>query len=63
MTFQKGRCCNCFYVLSSINFLRLPFIGVKCRYDHSTGHAIYVVLSVLLFHFIITGAVLATCCW
>ncbi|KAJ8446705.1 hypothetical protein Cgig2_002867 [Carnegiea gigantea] len=32
-------------------------------YDHSTGHAVYVVLSVLLFHFILTGVVLATSCW
>ncbi|KAL2928153.1 Protein unc-50-like protein [Bienertia sinuspersici] len=32
-------------------------------YDHSIGHAVYVVLSVLLFHFVLTGAVLATCCW
>ncbi|KAL2936314.1 Protein unc-50-like protein [Bienertia sinuspersici] len=33
------------------------------KYDHSIGHAVYVVLSVLLFHFVLTGAVLATCCW
>lgn len=33
------------------------------RYDHSAAHAVYVVISVLLFHFLVTGAVLATCCW
>ncbi|XP_059313974.1 uncharacterized protein LOC132064851 [Lycium ferocissimum] len=32
-------------------------------YDHSAGHAVFVVISVLLFHFILTGATLATCCW
>lgn len=33
------------------------------RYDHSAAHAVYVVISVLVFHFIITGAVMATCYW
>ena len=33
------------------------------RYDHSVGHAVYVVMSVLLFHLLMTGAILATCCW
>lgn len=33
------------------------------RYDHSAGHAVFVVISVLLFHFVLTGATLATCCW
>ncbi|RZC45143.1 hypothetical protein C5167_038088 [Papaver somniferum] len=32
-------------------------------FSHSVGHAIYTVLSVLIFHFLITGAILATCCW
>ncbi|GER28993.1 UNC-50 family protein [Striga asiatica] len=39
----------------------LSFIGF--RYDHSAGHAVFVVISVLLFHFLVTGAILATCCW
>ncbi|KAI3962908.1 hypothetical protein MKW92_010951, partial [Papaver armeniacum] len=30
-------------------------------FSHSVGHAIYTVLSVLSFHFLITGAILATC--
>lgn len=33
------------------------------RYGHSAAHAVYVVISVLLFHFLVTGVVLATCCW
>ncbi|KAF5444338.1 hypothetical protein F2P56_036823, partial [Juglans regia] len=33
------------------------------RYGHSAGHAVYVVISVLLFHFLITGVVIATSCW
>ncbi|KAL3814269.1 hypothetical protein ACJIZ3_015537 [Penstemon smallii] len=32
-------------------------------YDHSTGHAVFVVILVLLFHFLVAGAVLATSCW
>lgn len=32
-------------------------------YDHSSAHAVFVVISVLLFHFLITGIFLATCCW
>ncbi|RZC66949.1 hypothetical protein C5167_010643 [Papaver somniferum] len=35
----------------------------KVVFSHSVGHAISTVLSVLIFHFLITGAVLATCCW
>lgn len=34
-----------------------------CRYDHSTGHAVFVVLSVTCVHFLLVGAVLATICW
>ncbi|CAH8347585.1 unnamed protein product [Eruca vesicaria subsp. sativa] len=32
-------------------------------YDHSGSHAVVVVVSVFLTHFLITGAVIATCCW
>ncbi|GAB4852873.1 hypothetical protein Ancab_017070 [Ancistrocladus abbreviatus] len=32
-------------------------------YDHSPGHAVFVVISVLLFHFLITGVLVATFCW
>ncbi|KAL4179255.1 hypothetical protein AMTRI_Chr13g86370 [Amborella trichopoda] len=32
-------------------------------YDKTITHAIFTVISVVLFHFIIIGAILATCCW
>ncbi|KAL8151339.1 hypothetical protein V2J09_021147 [Rumex salicifolius] len=32
-------------------------------YDHSVGHAVFVVISILLFHFLFTGVLIATCCW
>ncbi|THG01054.1 hypothetical protein TEA_000219 [Camellia sinensis var. sinensis] len=32
-------------------------------YDHSTTHAVFVIISVLLIHFLLIGVVLATCCW
>lgn len=32
-------------------------------YDHSVSHAIFTVLSVLIFHFLVIGVALATCCW
>ncbi|KAJ9159483.1 hypothetical protein P3X46_024990 [Hevea brasiliensis] len=35
----------------------------KVVYDHSAAHAVFVVISMLLFHFLITGVVLATCSW
>ncbi|XP_044479787.1 protein unc-50 homolog isoform X1 [Mangifera indica] len=43
--------------------LQLSAYQVSQTYDHSATHAVFVVISVLLFHFLITGAVLATCCW
>ncbi|KAK6916391.1 UNC-50 [Dillenia turbinata] len=33
------------------------------RYDHTTAHAVFVVISVLLFHFLLTGVAVASCCW
>ncbi|KAI7992721.1 hypothetical protein LOK49_LG12G00450 [Camellia lanceoleosa] len=33
------------------------------KYDHSTTHAVFVIISVLLIHFLLIGVVLATCCW
>lgn len=51
-----------FVVICSL-LLAVSTLAYCAAYDHSTGHAVYVVLSVLLFHFIITGAVLATSCW
>uniref|UniRef100_M1CFQ6 UNC-50 family protein n=1 Tax=Solanum tuberosum TaxID=4113 RepID=M1CFQ6_SOLTU len=43
--------------------LVIATLAYCAAYDHSAGHAVFVVISVLLFHFILTGATLATCCW
>lgn len=51
-----------FVVICSL-LLAVSTLAYCAAYDHSTGHAVYVVLSVLLFHFILTGVVLATSCW
>ncbi|KAK9690944.1 hypothetical protein RND81_09G165400 [Saponaria officinalis] len=51
-----------FVVICSL-LLTVTTVAYCAAYDHSAAHAVYVVLSVLLFHFIIAGAVLATCCW
>ncbi|XP_068656699.1 uncharacterized protein [Aristolochia californica] len=32
-------------------------------YDYSLGHAVFTVLSVVVFHFLVIGVILATCCW
>ncbi|KAF9665981.1 hypothetical protein SADUNF_Sadunf16G0181500 [Salix dunnii] len=51
-----------FVVISSL-LLAVATLAYCAAYDHSAGHALFVVISVLLFHFLITGAGLATCCW
>ncbi|KAL8541490.1 hypothetical protein ACS0TY_002672 [Phlomoides rotata] len=51
------------FVCSLIQFLILSSSLLCFRYDHSTAHAVFVVISVLLFHFLVTGAILATVCW
>ncbi|KAI5604168.1 hypothetical protein POPTR_001G300100v4 [Populus trichocarpa] len=51
-----------FVVISSL-LLAVAALAYCAAYDHSAGHAVFVVISVLLFHFLITGAGLATCCW
>ncbi|CAA2968492.1 unc-50 homolog [Olea europaea subsp. europaea] len=51
-----------FVVICSL-LLAVSTIAYCAAYDHSAGHAVFVVLSVLLFHFLITGTVLATFCW
>ncbi|KAL6514601.1 hypothetical protein OROGR_020180 [Orobanche gracilis] len=51
-----------FVVICSL-LLSVSTFAYCAAYDHSTGHAIFVVISVLLFHFLVTGAILATCCW
>ncbi|KAJ4962878.1 hypothetical protein NE237_022817 [Protea cynaroides] len=32
-------------------------------YDRTVAHTVFTVISVLVFHFLITGVILATCCW
>ncbi|KAK2664987.1 hypothetical protein Ddye_003561 [Dipteronia dyeriana] len=51
-----------FVVICSL-LLSVATIAYCAAYDHSATHAVFVVISVLLFHFLITGAILATCCW
>ncbi|GAB2291703.1 hypothetical protein Dimus_025954 [Dionaea muscipula] len=43
--------------------LAVSTLAYCAAYDHSLGHAVVVVLSVLLFHFLLIGLLLATCCW
>ncbi|KAG6761364.1 hypothetical protein POTOM_034579 [Populus tomentosa] len=51
-----------FVVICSL-LLVVAAMAYCAAYDHSAGHAVFVVISVLLFHFLISGAGLATCCW
>ncbi|KAI9181090.1 hypothetical protein LWI29_011697 [Acer saccharum] len=51
-----------FVVICSL-LLSVATIAYCAAYDHSATHAVFVVISVLLFHFLITGAILATFCW
>ncbi|KAL3651747.1 hypothetical protein CASFOL_004749 [Castilleja foliolosa] len=51
-----------FVVICSL-LLLVSSIAYCAAYDHSAGHAVFVVISVFLFHFLVIGALLATCCW
>nr|GME04140.1 protein unc-50 homolog [Ipomoea batatas] len=51
-----------FIVICSL-LLIVATLAYCAAYDHSAGHAVFVIISVLLFHFLVAGAVLATCCW
>ncbi|KGN43880.1 protein unc-50 homolog [Cucumis sativus] len=51
-----------FIVICSL-LLAVATLAYCAAYDHSAAHASFVVISVLLFHLLITGAILATCCW
>ncbi|KAL9333567.1 hypothetical protein Peur_073706 [Populus x canadensis] len=51
-----------FVVICSL-LLVVAALAYCVAYDHSAGHAVFVVISVLFFHFLISGAGLATCCW
>ncbi|GMI78771.1 hypothetical protein like AT2G15240 [Hibiscus trionum] len=51
-----------FVVICSL-LLAVATVAYCAAYDHSAAHAVFVVISVLLFHFLLTGIILATCCW
>ncbi|XP_027365405.1 protein unc-50 homolog isoform X3 [Abrus precatorius] len=51
-----------FVVICSL-LLAVATLAYCAAYDHSTAHALLVVFSVLLFHFLLTGVFLATFCW
>ncbi|CAI8604909.1 unnamed protein product [Vicia faba] len=51
-----------FVVICSL-LLAVATLAYCAAYDHSSGHALFVVFSVLVFHFLLTGIFLATFCW
>ncbi|CAA7058625.1 unnamed protein product [Microthlaspi erraticum] len=51
-----------FIVICSV-LLVVATLAYCATYDHSSSHAIVVVVSVFLSHFLIAGAVIATFCW
>ncbi|KAF5937103.1 hypothetical protein HYC85_024609 [Camellia sinensis] len=51
-----------FIVICSF-LLAVSTLSYCAAYDHSTTHAVFVIISVLLIHFLLIGVVLATCCW
>ncbi|XP_047966080.1 protein unc-50 homolog isoform X2 [Salvia hispanica] len=51
-----------FVVICSLLF-SVSLIAYCAAYDHSAGHAVFVVISSLFVHFFLIGAILATFCW
>ncbi|KAG6436278.1 hypothetical protein SASPL_101164 [Salvia splendens] len=51
-----------FVVICSL-LLSVSLIAYCAAYDHSAGHAVFVVISTLFIHFFVIGAILATICW
>ncbi|XP_020582807.1 protein unc-50 homolog isoform X2 [Phalaenopsis equestris] len=51
-----------FMVILSL-FMIVATSAYCAAYDESLGHAFFTVISVLLFHFLFSGIVLATSCW
>ncbi|XP_028070975.1 uncharacterized protein LOC114273392 isoform X3 [Camellia sinensis] len=43
--------------------LAVSTLAYCAAYDHSVSHAVFVIIAVLVFHFLLVGVVLATCCW
>ncbi|PKU68625.1 protein unc-50 homolog isoform X2 [Dendrobium catenatum] len=51
-----------FIVILSL-FVVVATSAYCAAYDSSFGHAVFTVISVLFFHFLVSGIVLATSCW
>eukprot|EP00268_Persea_americana_P033750 TRINITY_DN3337_c0_g2_i2.p1 TRINITY_DN3337_c0_g2~~TRINITY_DN3337_c0_g2_i2.p1 ORF type:complete len:249 (-),score=2.49 TRINITY_DN3337_c0_g2_i2:576-1322(-) len=51
-----------FVVICSL-LLAVATSAYCAAYDHNATHAVFTVLSVLIFHFLVAGGILATCCW
>ncbi|KAG6432959.1 hypothetical protein SASPL_104555 [Salvia splendens] len=51
-----------FVVICSL-LLSVSLVAYCAAYDHSAGHAVFVVISTLFIHFFVIGAILATICW
>ncbi|KAM1233624.1 uncharacterized protein LOC126585681 isoform X1 [Malus sylvestris] len=51
-----------FVVICSV-LLAVATLAYCAAYDHSAAHAVFVVISVLFFHFLFIGMLLATFCW
>ncbi|CAN1802839.1 Protein unc-50 homolog [Linum perenne] len=53
-----------FYILEkTCLLLTVATLAYCAAYDHSASHTVFVVLSVLFFHFLFSGVLLATACW
>ncbi|KAK8509031.1 hypothetical protein V6N12_016874 [Hibiscus sabdariffa] len=50
------------FLVICILLLAVATLAYCAAYDHSAAHAVLVVISVFLFHFLLTGVILATCC-
>ncbi|KAJ0989818.1 hypothetical protein J5N97_008174 [Dioscorea zingiberensis] len=44
-------------------FLVVATSAYCAAYDGSIAHAVFTVISVVVFHFLLIGIILATCCW
>ncbi|KAJ0514239.1 hypothetical protein HanHA300_Chr10g0367351 [Helianthus annuus] len=51
------------FVVVCILLLAVSTLAYCATYDHGTGHAVFVVFSVICFHYLLTGAAVATICW
>ncbi|CAI0445705.1 unnamed protein product [Linum tenue] len=60
ISFLRGSILHLFW---KILLLAVATLAYCAAYDHSASHAVFVVISVLLFHFLTAGVLLATSCW